>query len=407
MGLMRILLYAGKGGVGKTCVAAATGVITARRGLRTLVMSLDPAHSLSDAFDLERSLMDKNRGQPIPIGERLWIQELDIHEEMEKSWGEIRRYLALLLNTSGIDDILAEELAVLPGMDEVAALLHINRYVKESAYDLVILDCAPTAESLRFVSLPKALEWYMKKIFRLERRVVAYVRPVARRFMDVPLPEDEYFADIERLYQRLQGIDQVLTDPNITSVRLITNPEKMVLRESQRAFMFFCLHQLSIDAVIINRIFPVGSEDPYLRVWQKCQQEYLELARTYFHPVQIFEVPLSDREILGYEKLLEFGSNIYGERDPADFFSRRRPYQFVREHGRNVMKLHLPFVEKGEIDLSKIGDEVIVRVGNIKKSIVLPRALATKEPQGARLEGDQLLVDFGGSDERDEDRNRG
>jgi arsenite-transporting ATPase len=171
--------------------------------------------------------------------------------------------------------------------------------------------------------------------------------------------------------------------------------------------MFFCLHQLSIDAVIINRIFPVGSEDPYLRVWQKCQQEYLELARTYFHPVQIFEVPLSDREILGYEKLLEFGSNIYGERDPADFFSRRRPYQFVRDHGRTVMKLHLPFVEKGEIDLSKIGDEVIVRVGNIKKSIVLPRALATKEPQGARLEGDQLLVDFGGSDERDEDRNRG
>jgi arsenite-transporting ATPase len=407
MGRMRILLYAGKGGVGKTCVAAATGVVTARMGMRTLVMSLDPAHSLSDAFDLDRFLMDKNRGQPISVGEKLWIQELDIHEEMGKSWGEVQRYIALLLNTSGIDDILAEELAVLPGMDEVAALLHVNRYVKERAYDLIILDCAPTAESLRFVSLPKALEWYMRKIFRLERRVVAYVRPVARRFMDVPLPEDGYFADIERLYQRLQGIDGILTDPAITSVRLVTNPEKMVLRETQRAFMFFCLHQLSVDAVIINRIFPPGSGDPYLQVWQKCQQEYLELARTYFHPVEIFEVSLSDREILGYDRLLEFGRNIYGDREPAQFFSATPPFQFLKEDGRNLIKLHLPFVGKEEVDLSKIGDELIVRVGNIKKSIVLPRAFATLEPKKARLEEEHLLVEFGGSHEREQEGSRG
>jgi arsenite-transporting ATPase len=404
---MRILLYAGKGGVGKTCVAAATGVVTARMGLRTLVMSLDPAHSLSDAFDLDRSLMDKNRGQPIPVGEGLWIQELDIHEEMGKSWGEVQRYIALLLNASGIDDILAEELAVLPGMDEVAALLHINRYVRERAYDLIILDCAPTAESLRFVSLPKALEWYMSKIFRLERRIVAYVRPVARRFMDVPLPEDAYFADIERLYQRLQGIDGILTDAAVTSVRLVTNPEKMVLRETQRAFMFFCLHQLSVDAVIINRIFPPGSDDPYLQVWQECQQEYLGLARTFFHPLEIFTVSLSDREILGYDKLLEFGTNIYRERDPAQFFSATLPCQFLKEDGRNLIKLHLPFVEKDEVDLRKIGDELIVRVGNIKKSIVLPRAFATLEPKKARLEEDHLLLDFGGSHEREDEEGGG
>jgi len=407
MGPMRILLYAGKGGVGKTCVAAATGVVTARMGMRTLVMSLDPAHSLSDAFDLDRSLMDKNLGQPIPVGDGLWIQELDIHEEMGKSWGEVQRYIALLLNASGIDDILAEELAVLPGMDEVAALLHINRYVRERAYELIILDCAPTAESLRFVSLPKALEWYMRKIFRLERRVVAYVRPVARRFMDVPLPEDGYFADIERLYQRLQGNDGILTDPAITSVRLVTNPEKMVLRETQRAFMFFCLHQLSVDAVIINRIFPSGSDDPYLQVWQKCQQEYLELARTYFHPVEIFEVSLSDREILGYDRLLEFGRNIYRDREPTQFFSATPPYQFLKEDGRNLIKLHLPFVGKEEVDLSKIGDELIVRVGNIKKSIVLPRAFATLEPKKARIEEEHLLVDFGGSHEGEHEGSRG
>jgi len=404
---MRILLYAGKGGVGKTCVAAATGVVTAGMGMRTLVMSLDPAHSLSDAFDLDRSLMDKNRGQPIPVGDQLWIQELDIHEEMGKSWGEVQRYIALLLNASGIDDILAEELAVLPGMDEVAALLHINRYVRERAYDLIILDCAPTAESLRFVSLPKALEWYMRKIFRLERRVVAYVRPVARRFMDVPLPEDAYFADIERLYHRLQGIDGILTDPAITSVRLVTNPEKMVLRETQRAFMFFCLHQLSVDGVIINRIFPPGSDDPYLQVWQTCQQEYLGLARTYFHPVEIFEVSLSDREILGYDRLLDFGRKIYRGKDPAQFFSATPPCQFLKEDGRNLIKLHLPFVGKEEVALSKIGDELIIRVGNIKKSIVLPRALATLEPKKARLEDEHLLLDFGGSHEGEHEGNRG
>ncbi|HYA43434.1 MAG TPA: ArsA family ATPase, partial [Syntrophobacteraceae bacterium] len=176
---MRILLYAGKGGVGKTSVAGATGVLASRLGMNTLVMSLDPAHSLSDAFDLDRSLMDKNRGNPIPIGDKLSIQELDVHEEISKHWGEVHKYISILLNSSGIEDVLAEELAILPGMEEVGALLHVNSYAKENRYDLIILDCAPTAESIRFISLPKALDWYMKKIFRLERKLARYVRPVA------------------------------------------------------------------------------------------------------------------------------------------------------------------------------------------------------------------------------------
>ena len=396
---MRMMLYAGKGGVGKTCVAGATGIITARTGLKTLVMSLDPAHSLSDAFDLDRSLMDKNRGQPIQAGDNLWVQELDVHEEINNYWSEVHGYISLLLNTSGIDDVLAEELAVLPGMEELSALLYINKYVKDQLYDVIVLDCAPTAESIRFISMPTALEWYMKKVFRLERKIFGYVRPVARRMVDIPLPEDEYFANIESLYTRLKGVDQLLTDPETTSVRLVTNPEKMVLRETQRAFMFFSLHHTSIDAIIINRVFPSGIDEGYVKVWGNNQQKYLDLAETYFNPLPIFKAPLYDSEILGYEKLLEFGENLYRGEDPTQIFFKQRPYQFAKMDGQSVVKLHLPFVTKKEIDLSKIGDELIIKIGNFKKNIVLPRAYAVLEPRKARLEEDYLLIEFGGSSE--------
>ena len=396
---MRMMLYAGKGGVGKTCVAGATGIITARTGLKTLVMSLDPAHSLSDAFDLDRSLMDKNRGQPIQAGDNLWVQELDVHEEINNYWSEVHGYISLLLNTSGIDDVLAEELAVLPGMEELSALLYINKYVKDQLYDVIVLDCAPTAESIRFISMPTALEWYMKKVFRLERKIFGYVRPVARRMVDIPLPEDEYFANIESLYTRLKGVDQLLTDPETTSVRLVTNPEKMVLRETQRAFMFFSLHHTSIDAIIINRVFPSGIDESYVKVWGNNQQKYLDLAETYFNPLPIFKAPLYDSEILGYEKLLEFGENLYQGQDPTQIFFKQKPYQFAKMDGQSVVKLHLPFITKKEIDLSKIGDELIIKIGNFKKNIVLPRAYAVLEPRKARLEEDYLLIEFGGSSE--------
>jgi len=400
---LRVLLYAGKGGVGKTCVAGATGIIAASKGLKTLVMSLDPAHSLSDAFDLDLSLMDKNRGQPIEAGQGLWIQELDVHEEIGNYWGEVHSYIALLLNTSGIDDVLAEELAVFPGMEELSALLYINKYVNEESYDLIILDCAPTAESIRFISMPTALEWYMKKIFRLERKIFGVVRPVARRIVDIPLPEDDYFANIERLYTRLKGVDRLLTDPKITSVRLVTNPEKMVLRETQRAFMFFSLHQTSIDAIVINRIFPSRPDDDYFKVWGTNQQKYMELAETYFYPLPIFKAPLYDSEILGYEKLRTFGESLYRGEDPTQIFFKQKPYQFARMDGKSIIKLHLPFVTKEEIDLTKIGDELIIRIGNLKKNIVLPRAYAVLEPRGARLEEDHLLIEFGGASERDQE----
>lgn len=396
---MRILLYAGKGGVGKTSVAAATGVAASRMGINTLVMSLDPAHSLSDAFDLDRTLMDKNRGAPIAIEPGLSIQELDVHEEISKYWGEVHKYISVLLSASGIEDVLAEELAILPGMEEVAALLYVNQYAKENTYDLIVLDCAPTAESIRFVSLPKTLEWYMKKVFRVERKLVRYMRPVAKRVSDIPLPEDEYFASIERLFQRLHGVDSLLTDPEITSVRLVTNLEKMVLRETQRAFMFFSLHQLSIDGVVINRVFPEEGSDSFTRAWQQSQKEYMELARSFFHPVPLFPIPFYSSEILGLDALANLGRELYQERNPADIFYTRRTCEFSGENGRHTAKIHLPFLEKGEVELSKIGEELIVRMGNFKRNLILPRAFVSLEPGKARLIDDYLVIDFGGNHE--------
>jgi len=396
---MRILLYAGKGGVGKTSIAGATGIVTSSRGLKTLILSLDPAHSLSDAFDLDRSLMDKNKGLPINIADKLWIQELDVHEEISKHWGEVYRYISVLLNASGIEDVLAEELAVLPGMEEIAALLYVNQYSKEKAYDLIVLDCAPTAESIRFISLPKTLQWYMRKVFKLERRLMQYMRPMAKRLTDIPLPGDDYFESIEILFNRLKGVDELLTDPQITSARLVTNLEKMVLRETQRAFMFFSLHQLSIDAVILNRVISESQGLTFGRGWRDSQGEYQKLAKTYFHPLPLLQVPFHDHEVLGYEKLHQLGMQLYGERNPADLFYMKRPYEFLYENGTHVIKVHLPFVEKSEIDLSKLGDELIIRIGNFKRNVILPRTFVPLETHRAILTGDYLTIYFGGGHE--------
>ena len=223
-------------------------------GYRTVIMSLDIAHSLSDIFDLEKDLLDRNKGKLIKIRDKLWIQELDINREIQENWGDIHKYISTLLNTTGLDEVLAEELSILPGMEEVSLLLYINKYAKENKFDVIILDCAPTGESLRFISIPTSLEWYIKKIFRMEKAIAKYVGPIAQRMYDVPIPDQYYFEAIETLFQRLRGVDQIMVDPEITSVRLVTNPEKIVLKETQRAFMYFSLYQMNVDAIIMNRI---------------------------------------------------------------------------------------------------------------------------------------------------------
>ena len=391
---MRIIFFAGKGGVGKTSAAAATGIKAAERGNKTVIMSLDVAHSLSDIFDMDKSLITKNRGQPTQVGDNLWIQELDIQEEIEKNWGDIHKYLSTLLNTTGLDEILAEELAILPGMEEISLLLHINRYARNNRFDVVLLDCAPTGESLRFISIPTTLEWYINKIFKLEKTIVKYARPMAKRFYDVPLPGKDYFNAIERLFERLKGVDALLTDPKITTVRLVTNPEKIVLKETQRAFMYFCLYKMSIDGIIMNRVLPDVVNEPYFRGWQERQKRYVREAEAYFQPVPLFPVDLFKGEILGFDSLKALGDQIYGERNPLDRFFTGKPYELTKIDGKYQLKMKLPFIEKQDVALHKIADELVIRVGGFKRHVMLPRQVAASNSLWATLEGQYLWIHF-------------
>jgi arsenite-transporting ATPase len=295
-----------------------------------------------------------------------------------------------------LDAVLAEELAVLPGMEEVSLLLHINRYVRRQEFDVLLLDCAPTGESLRFISIPTTLEWYMKKLFKLERTIARYAGPLAKRLYDIPLPDDTYFDAIEKLFARLEGVDQILCDPEITTVRLVTNPEKVVLNETQRAFMYFCLYKMKIDAVILNRMLPSGIADAYFGDWIKRQHRYFDLARDYFQPVPILAVDLLDREIYGYQRLSNLSDAIYGEYNPLDHFSRLEPFSFAKEDGHYRLQLQLPFVTKDQVEINRLSDELVLRIGSYKRHIALPRQIASHAVISARIEAAKLNIIFEG-----------
>lgn len=392
---MRIILYTGKGGVGKTSISAATGLELARRGYKTLVMSVDPAHSLSDSFDFDKRLMDHSEGRLAKVRNNLWIQEVDIQEEIQRHWKEVYGYLSALLNVSGLNEILAEELAIFPGMEEVSSLMYINQYVREKTFDVILLDCAPTGESLRFISLPTSLEWYMDKIFSVERRVARMVRPMLSTFSSVPLPGDEYFSNIESLYEKLRGIDGVLVDPKITTVRLVTNPEKVVLKETQRAFMYFCLYGMTTDAVVVNRILPREVSDAFFTDWKGLQERYIADVEDMFAPVPIWKLQLFNSEILGVRELDRLAKALYGSQDPAEVYYHEAPYRFAKADGTYQLCMKLPFVDSADVDLFQRVDELIVRVGSYKRHIALPQRMANRRPANAKIQGTELVITFG------------
>lgn len=394
---MRIILFAGKGGVGKTSIAAATGTRAAALGYKTLVMSLDTAHSLADSFDLERPLMDRSRGLPVRVTKNLEIQEVDVQEEVQRNWGQVKAYVSTILNVSGLEEVLAEELAILPGMEEVSILLYLNQYVKEKTYEVVLLDCAPTGESLRFISLPTTLEWYMRRVFHLERNIARVARPLVSSFSPVPLPDEAYFDSIRDLWLRLEGVDGLLKDPKVTTVRLVTNPEKMVIKETQRAFMYFCLYGLALDAVIVNRILPPEVRDAYFDAWRAVQEKYVKAAEETFAPLPALKVPLQAGEVLGLEGLTRLGREIYGEVDPTGIFATTRPYRFEKRDGSYRLVMALPFITKQDVDLNVNGDELIVRIGTFKRYVPLPRSYQGSVPTGATLRNDELTITFGGA----------
>jgi arsenite/tail-anchored protein-transporting ATPase len=390
----RIIIFSGKGGVGKTTAAAATALRCAQQGLKTIVISIDIAHSLSDAFQVDADLYDHNRGKPRQIHENLWSQEVDIQEELDRHWGEVSKYLAALLGASGMTDVLAEELAIIPGMEDVVSLLYINQYYRERTFDVIVIDCAPTGESLRFISMPSTLEWYMKKIFKLERSLLKVARPVAKRLTDVPLPEDSYFASMQDLFVRLEGVDEVLLDREVTSVRLVTNAEKMVVRETQRAFMYFCLFGLVVDAIIVNRLFPKNLEDQYFKDWLSTQQRSLDQIRSIFDPIPIQRVNILPDEVVGLEMLSKMGEMIYGDIAPSRIMHSDTVYRIDQSEGDYTLRIKLPFVKKDYVDLFKEDGNLVVRIGSFKRHVFLPRVLVGRKPGRASLENNVLSIAF-------------
>jgi arsenite-transporting ATPase len=392
---MRILLFSGKGGVGKTSLSAATGVRLAELGYRTLVMSVDPAHSLADAFDLDTGLFDAKTSDPYKMADKLWIHEVNIQKEIRRHWQEIWSYISSLLRTSGLSAVEAEEMAIFPGMEELTALLYVNQWAKERRYDVIVLDCAPTGESLRFVSMPTTMKWYMAHVFPIQRGVLKAVRPIANRVAPFELPPDKYFSSIKDLFTQIEGIDQLLEDPRVTSVRLVTNAEKMVVRETQRAFVYFSLHGLTVDQVLVNRVLPDDVEDTFFREWRRSQEKFLKEVETYFAPVPMRCVPLFRHEVLGLQRIRDLAREMFpGSEDPAAVTRTERPYSFRKRDGAYEVRLQAPFAAKGEVGLFKKGQELVVEVGTVRRHIGLPNSMTGLSPVRARLDDGMLVVEL-------------
>jgi arsenite/tail-anchored protein-transporting ATPase len=280
-------------------------------------------------------------------------------------------------------------------MEELSALMYVNQYRKSGQFDVVVLDCAPTAESIRFISLPTTLDWYMKHFFSMERRLMKAIRPIANRVSPVEMPPDSYFQNIQDLIGKIEGIDTVLEDAAMTSARLVTNAEKMVLRETQRAFVYFSLHGLTVDQVIVNRLFPVEIEDGFFKTWRALQTRVLAEIEAYFAPIPVSRVPLFRTEVLGIERLSALADVLYGDTlDPAAVTRTDRPYSFVRDGDSYLVRLHMPFAEKGEIGLFKKDDELVVEIGTLRRHIGLPTSMSALVPAGARMDGNMLVVEM-------------
>ena len=384
----RTILYTGKGGVGKTSVAAATARRCAASGLKTIVLSTDPAHSLSDSLDAELG------SEPTQCADNLWGQEVQAQDEMERHWEAVAEWLGDLLADHGVDRISAEELTVPPGMDELFSLLQIKRHHEDGIYDAIIVDCAPTGETLRLLSFPDVCTWWLEKVFPWERRLVQAARPFAKTFLDIPMPTEGVMDDVQRLARNLVDMNMILRDRSTTTIRLVMNPDRMVVREAMRTFTYLNLYGYLTDAVIVNRVFPDEAADGYFGAWAETHKRQMELVRSAFSPVPILTAPYFEQEVIGTAMLDRLAGVLFEERDPAAVLFEELTQELVTDNGTAKLRLAIPFAEKADIGLKKIGMEVVVRVGTQKRTIVLPQALAAYRPAGARFEDGALNVTF-------------
>jgi arsenite-transporting ATPase len=382
----------GKGGVGKTSVAAATGLRCAELGYKTLVLSTDPAHSLADSFDLELE------HAPRQVRPNLWGAELDALMELEGNWGAVKRYITQVLQARGLEGVEAEELAILPGMDEIFSLVRMKRHYDEGEFDVLIIDSAPTGTALRLLSLPEVAGWYMRRFYKPLQAVSAVLRPIVeplfRPIAGFSLPDKQVMDAPYEFYEQIEALEKVLTDNTQTSVRLVTNPEKMVIKESLRAHAYLSLYNVATDMVVANRIIPDQVTDPFFQRWKENQQQYRQEIHENFSPLPIKEVPLYSEELCGIAALERLKETLYANEDPAQVYYKETTLRVVQEANQYSLEVYLPGIPKNKVELSKSGDELNIRIGNHRRNLVLPQALAALQPAGAKMEEDYLKIRF-------------
>lgn len=386
---MRIVLVTGKGGVGKTTIAAATALASADSGRRTLVTSTDPAHSLSDA------LMVTLGSEPTDVVDGLQGQQIDTQRQLDRYWGSIRNQLIEVFDWGGAAGIEAEEFLVFPGMDELFALLEVNRHARSGDYDVLVVDCAPTAETLRLLSLPEVLSWYFEKVMPTERRLMRAARPLLHRLTDLPLPEDEVFTAAQSVFENIEEVKGLMSQPEVTTARLVVNPEKMVIDEARRTYAYLGLFGYGVDGVVVNRVLPDVVEDPYFERWRAIQKGHLDAVDDAFAELPRLRLRLFDDEMVGVDRLRVMAAELYGDKDPIDDFVATSPFRVVASEGSVTMELDVPFVDKSQLDVFRHGHELYVQLGSYRRSFLLPDALHRREIVKARLDEGTLRVTFG------------
>ena len=385
---MRIILYTGKGGVGKTSIAAATACKIASEGKKVLVMSTDQAHSLSDSFDIKLS------NEPLKISNNLYAMEIDTVIENENTWGNLKGYIEKLMVVKSKETIESEELLVFPGFEELLSLIKIKEIHDEGKYDVLIVDCAQTGETMSLLKFPDLFKWWMKKIFPIKRKGAKIAKPIVEATMKIPLPTDDTFDEIERLYSKIDELHLLMLDKDIVSIRIVTTPEKIVVKEAKRSFSYLHLFNYNVDGIIINKIFPQESLKGYFERWEKIQKESIQDINDSFKGIPIFKLELMDNELRKYEILQEVANEIYGEVRPEDVLFQDKVFTVKKDEGGYKLSINMPFVDKDEMNLSQNGDEITISIKNERRKIVLPTKLQSKEITGAKYDDGKLNIYF-------------
>ncbi|GIP31859.1 ArsA family ATPase [Paenibacillus sp. J2TS4] len=385
---MRIIIYTGKGGVGKTSIAAATAYQLAEEGKRTIVLSTDAAHSLSDSLGIRIG------GEPQQINDLLWAQEIDSLKETERHWGRVTRWFATFTQWAKLDDIATQDLMIFPGFEELFSLLRIKEHVESGRYDAIIVDCAPTGETLRLLSYPNLLRWWVQNIFPYERKLLKVARPIVKLTKGLELPNDETMESLAHVVLELEQLQKVILDSQRTSVRLVLNPEKMVISEARRAFTHLNLYGFHTDAVIVNKILPKEAAEGYLAQWQKIHQSYEQEIEDCFRPLPILKVPLMSREVIGREMLGRVAAAAFPEGQCGSMLYHGKTEEIDKTESGYVMTLALPFAEKQQVKLNQKGDELTLQVGSYKRIVTLPRMLLSQQVRSAKLANGRLTIYF-------------